>query len=136
MNGAKALVADYMRTVWNDGDVEACDRFLAPSYVIHHDPGDPWDGQTLTLQAFKDRVRSSRAPFPDQEFSIDSLLEENGTVTVAWHWHGTFLADLPGFAATGKTVRTSGITIYHTSSARITGHQQVTDRLSVFQQLR
>lgn len=136
MTDAKAVVAEYLRAVWNDGDVEACDRFLASSYVIHHDPGDPWDGQTLTLSAFKDRVRISRAPFPDQKFSIDTLLDDAGTVTVAWHWQGTFLADLPGFAATGKPVRTSGITIYHTSGAVITGHQQVTDRLSVLQQLR
>jgi steroid delta-isomerase-like uncharacterized protein len=136
MSSAKTLVTDYLRTVWNEGNVEACDRFLAPSYVIHRDPGDPWDGQTLTLQAFKDRVRISRAPFPDQAFFTDTLLEEAGTVTVAWHWEGTFLADLPGFPATGKVVRTTGITIYHTSGARITGHHQVTDRLSVLQQLR
>jgi steroid delta-isomerase-like uncharacterized protein len=135
MSDAKELVADYLQTVWNDGDVEACDRFLAARYDIHHDPGDPWDGQTLTLDAFKERVRLSRAPFPDQQFTLDAALEEGGTVAVAWHWKGTFLADLAGFVATGKEVRTSGITIYHTSGGRITGHLQVTDRLSVFQQI-
>lgn len=135
MSDAKELVADYLEHVWNDGDVDACDRFLSSRYDIHHDPGDPWDGQTLSLEAFKERVRVSRAPFPDQQFTLDAALEEGGVVAIAWHWKGTFLADLAGFTATGREVRTSGITIYHTANGRITGHLQVTDRLSVFQQL-
>lgn len=136
MTRAKQLVTDFIQVVWNDGNVDACDRFLAPCYVIHSDPGDPWNGQTLTISAFKERLRVSRAPFPDQRFTIDTMLEESGMVTIAWRWTGTFLADIPGFTATGKPVTTSGITIYHTNGDRITGHQQVTDRLSVFQQLR
>lgn len=136
MTDTKTLVADYLHHVWNDGDIDACDRFLMPTYAIHHDPGDPWDGQTLSLAAFKDRVRTSRAPFPDQRFEIDEMIAEGSKLAVSWHWQGTFLADLPGFPATGKLVKTSGITIYHTERDRITGHWQVTDRLSVFRQLR
>ena len=136
MSEAKELVAAYIEAVWNDGDIDACDRFLAPLYDIHHDPGDPWDGQTLTREAFKERVRVSRAPFPDQQFTVETMIEEGGKVAMAWRWKGTFLADLPGFTATGKPVHTSGITIYHTDGMHISGHEQVTDRLSVFQQLR
>jgi len=136
MSDAKELIAEYLEVVWNDGDVNACDRFIAPLYDIHHDPGDPWDGQTLTLDAFKERVRVSRAPFPDQQFTVDASIEEANSVAIAWHWKGTFLADLPGFTATGKVVQTSGMTIYHTTGSRITGHLQVVDRLAVVQQLR
>jgi predicted ester cyclase len=135
MSDAKALVIDYLQTVWNDGDIEACDRFLAPYYDIHHDPGDPWDGQTLTLADFKNRVRLSRAPFPDQQFTVTTAVEEAHTVAVAWKWKGTFLNDAYGFAATGAEVQTSGITIYHTDASRISGHIQSVDRLSIFQQL-
>ncbi len=136
MSVAKEMLADYLHVVWNDGDVEACDRFLMPTYTIHHDPGDPWDGQTLTREAFKERIRVSRAPFPDQRFTIVAMLEDGIQVAVSWTWTGTFLADTPGFKATGKPVKTSGITIYSMSGDRITGHWQVTDRLGVFQQLR
>jgi steroid delta-isomerase-like uncharacterized protein len=136
MSDAKAVIADYMHHVWTDGDVDACDRYLGQSYTIHHDPGDAWDGKTLSLAAFKDRVRTSRAPFPDQRFVINTMIEEGIKVAVSWHWTGTFLADLPGFAATGKPVKTSGITMYYMEGDRITGHWQVTDRLGVFQQVR
>ena len=136
MTDAKAVVIDYMHHVWNDGEVDACDRFLTPFYTIHHDPGDPWDGQKLSIEAFKDRVRTSRAPFPNQQFVIDTMIEEGIKVAVAWHWMGTFVADMPGFKATGQPVKTSGVTIYYMEGDRIAGHWQVTDRLGVFQQVR
>lgn len=135
MSDAKAVVADYMHHVWTDGEVDACDRFLARTYTIHHDPGDPWDGKTLTIAKFKERVRTSRAPFPDQVFVIEQMLEDPNRIAVAWRWTGTFLADMPGFKATGKPVTTSGITIYDMKGDRIAGHWQVTDRLGVFQQV-
>jgi steroid delta-isomerase-like uncharacterized protein len=136
MSANKEVVADYLHHVWNDGDYDACDRYLAPSYTIHHDPGDAWDGQVMTPAAFKERVRMSRAPFPDQRFEIQEMITEANRVAVTWHWEGTFLHDLPGFTATGKRVKTSGITIYYIEGDRLSGHWQVTDRLSVFQQLR
>ena len=136
MSDAKAIVIDYLHHVWNDGEVELCDQYLTPVYAIHHDPGDPWDGQKLSLEAFKDRVRTSRAPFPNQQFVIDTMLEEGMKVAVAWHWTGTFVADMAGFKAHGRPVQTSGITIYYMAGNRIAGHWQVTDRLGVFQQIR
>ena len=42
--------------VWNAGDVEACRRYLAPTYTIWHDPGDPWEGRTLDCGGFEDRL--------------------------------------------------------------------------------
>jgi hypothetical protein len=41
----------FMQQVWNEGDARAVDSFLADEYVIHSDPGDPWDGQTLSRDA-------------------------------------------------------------------------------------
>ena len=136
MNDVKSFVADYLLHVWNEGAVDECDRFLMPTYTIHHDPGDPWDGKTLTLEEMKQRIRVSRAPFPDQEFFIDMMLEDPNRVAVAWHWTGTFLADMPPFKATGKVVSMTGITIYYMEGERIAGHWQVVDRLSVVRQMK
>jgi predicted ester cyclase len=55
---------------------------------------------------------------------------------MTWLWNGTHRVDLPGFPATGQTIRMSGVTVYmFDSEERLTGHWQVTDRLGVFQQL-
>lgn len=37
----KQRLADFIHAVWNDGDVESADAYLASAYTIHHDPGDP-----------------------------------------------------------------------------------------------
>jgi hypothetical protein len=37
---------EFMGLVWSQGDAAAVDRFLADEYVIHSDPGDPWDDVT------------------------------------------------------------------------------------------
>jgi hypothetical protein len=55
---------------------------------------------------------------------------------MTWLWRGTHAADLPGFPATGQTIRMSGATVYmFDADDRLTGHWQITDRLGVYQQL-
>ncbi|WP_249341227.1 MULTISPECIES: ester cyclase [unclassified Sphingomonas] len=90
----------------------------------------------LALAGFTARLVQSRAAFPDQRFEIQGLFADEGAVTMAWLWSATHLGDLPGFPASGKTIRMSGLTIYGFDDRdRLTGHWQVTDRLGVYQQL-
>jgi len=132
----RALLADFMREVWSNGDVMRCGAYIAPSYTIHHDPGDAWERQTVDLPGFMDRVRLSRAPFPDQQFDIREMFAGEDSLAMTWLWHGTHSGDLPGFPATGQRLTMSGATIYYFDRAnRITGHWQVTDRLGIYQQL-
>ena len=132
----KDILTGFLDEVWSGGDVDACDRYIADQYVIHHDPGDPWDGQCLSRDAFKERVRLSRAPFPDQRFTVQAMLSEEDMVAVSWLWSATHQGDIPGFPATGNRLRMSGATFYHFDGQdRISGHWQVTDRLGIFQQL-
>lgn len=129
------LLIRFIEEVWNAGAVEAADRYIAPAYTIHHDPGDPWDGRTLDLAGYKDRVTKSRAPFPDQRFTIRDLLATDDRVVITWHWTATHQGDVAGFPATGKEIRMSGATVYSVNDGLLTGHWQITDRLGVYVQL-
>lgn len=132
----KQRLADFIRRVWDEGNAEAADAYLAPTYTIHHDPGDPWDGAVLDLSGFKDRLRQSRAAFPDQRFDIQGLFAEADSVVMTWLWSATHSGDLRGFPATGNVIHMSGATVYgFDAEDRLTGHWQVTDRLGVYQQL-
>jgi steroid delta-isomerase-like uncharacterized protein len=124
-----------MDAVWNRGDLEAVDRFLADQYTIHSDPGDPWDGATLSRAEFKERLNTSRAPFPDLHFDITDIIADNDRVAIAWNMRGTQLGALGLLPPTGRSINVQGITIYYFSDGRITGHRQVVDRLSVARQL-
>lgn len=129
------ILKDFMQTVWNAGRLESIGEFIAPTYTVRHDPGDPWDGQVLDLNGFTRRVALSRAPVPDQQFHIQHMAEVDNTVMITWRWRGTHLGEIAGFAPTGKTLTLSGATVYDFDGDRIAGHWQVADRLSIFQQL-
>lgn len=131
----KGTLTRFIEAVWNQGDETAVDACLAESYTIHHDPGDPWHGQTLSLEGYKQRLRVSRAPFPDQRFEVRHMVAEGDIVTMAWTWQATHKGDMPGFPASGERIEMSGVTLYFFEGGRIRGHWQVTDRLSVYQQM-
>ncbi len=131
----KELLSQFMDEVWSGGDIDACDRFIADEYTVHNDPGDPWHGQTLSLDGFKERVRLSRAPFPDQRFDIQTMVAEPGRVAITWAWQGSFMEDMAGFKADGRVIRMTGMTLYDFTDGKLSGHWQLCDRLGVFQQL-
>jgi steroid delta-isomerase-like uncharacterized protein len=128
-------LAEFMALVWDRGDASAVDRFLADAYVVHSDPGDPWEGATLSREGFKERLRSSRAPFPDLRFEIVETVAEGDRVTIAWRMLGTHTGPMGALPPTGRRISVQGMTVYYFRDGRITGHRQVVDRLAVAQQL-
>lgn len=130
-----AVLRRFMERVWNAGDLAFTDEVLADSYTIHSDPGDPWDGQTLTRAGFRERLSVSRASFPDLRFELGDTVVEGDRVAVSWTMLGTNTGPVSGRPATGRSIRVQGMTIYYFAGGRITGHRQVVDRLSVIQQL-
>ena len=132
----KTILTRFIREVWDEGNAEAADKYIAHKYTIHHDPGDPWDKKVLDLPGYKERVRILRGPFPDQRFAIQGLFADGNAVVVTWFWTGTHRGDIAGFPATNKQLRMSGATVYFFDGEKLTGHWQITDRLGIYQQLR
>jgi len=130
-----AILRRFMEQVWNNGDLEAIDALVGDTYTIHSDPGDPWDGRTLTRDGFRERVAASRVPFPDLRFELGELVAAGDRVAIGWVMHGTHTGPLGERPATGRSIRAHGMTIYDFADGRITGHRQVVDRLTVAQQL-
>ena len=114
---------------------EAVDEYVALEYTIHSDPGDPWDGQTLDQEGFKKRLKISRMPFPDIQFEISEMVEQDNRIAVSWTMRGTNSGPMGNIEATGKTIEAQGLTIYYFEAGKIAGHRQVADRLAVVQQL-
>ncbi len=134
--GRKDILREFLRQVWSHGDLDAVGRFIANSYTIHNDPGNPWEGMTLDPDGFRDRVAKSRAVAPDQDFDPVEMIEDGDGIAVAWTWRGTHSGDLPGLPATGREIVMTGLTIYHFDDGdHITGHWQVADRLGVYRQI-
>jgi steroid delta-isomerase-like uncharacterized protein len=138
MNPAETAhpVRELHDIVWSGGDLSAVDRLVAARYVIHSDPGDPWEGQTLDRAAYRERVMYSRRAFPDLVFHLHDVIATEQRVAVRWSAEGTHRGDLPGLTATGRRLGFAGQTIYEIVDGQIAGHWQVIDRLGFIQQLR
>ncbi|MES0882783.1 ester cyclase [Roseibium sp. SCP14] len=128
-------LTQFLLKVWNSGELDFIDRLVDSAYTLHHDPGDPWEGQTLTREGLKDRVRKSRAPFPDQTFDIQEMISSRDRTAIAWTWCGTHGKDFGHFKASGQRLTMSGMTLYYFREGLLCGHWQMVDRLSIYQQL-
>ena len=133
---SETVIAELYERVWSHGDYQAIERLVAPRYVLHADPGDQWDGQTLDRKGYEERVRYSRTGFPDLVFSVHEVVAVEQRVAVRWSAAGTHTGDLRDLPATGKRLTFSGQTFYEVKDGQVAGHWQVVDRLGFIQQLR
>jgi len=129
------IVTKFINEVWNEGSMDAVPEFIAETYTIHHDPGDPWEGKMLSHDEFKRRLKYSFDSFPDINFEISGAIEEGDHVAICWILTGTNLGRIGDIPPTNKRIRTNGITIYHFKGDLINGHTQVLNRSVVAQQL-
>jgi steroid delta-isomerase-like uncharacterized protein len=136
MTTPEIMVSELYGRVWSDGDYSAVERLIAPTYTVHSDPGDAWEGQSLDRSGYVERAQFSRTAFPDLVFDILDLVAAGDRVAVRWSAAGTQLGGLPGLPASGRRLKFMGQTIYELKQGRIAGHWQVVDRLGFAQQLR
>ena len=132
------MASDLIRRLyetWSKDDFWELDSLIAEKYTIFSDPGDAWEGQTLDLGTYRNRLLYSRRAFPDLVFDVLQLIAERDRVAVIWKASGTHLGDLRGLPATGKRLGFSGQTFYLIQDGKAAGHWQVIDRLGFIQQL-
>ena len=124
-----------MSEIWNKKNFDKVALYVHPTYTIHLDTTDPWEGKTLSHSEFKERLNFSFNSFPDMNFEITSAISEESHVAITWVLTGTNLGMIGGYPPTKKPINTQGITIYHFKDDLINGHTQVFDRVTVMKQL-
>jgi len=128
--GNKNKLNQLIEQVWNNGNLDLVEELIAPQYTIYHDPGDPWEGQSLDRAAYKERVLYSRNAFPDLHFAIKEFVPAEDKIAISWYLSGTHAGALARVPASGKKINISGISIYYFSNGKFTGHWQVIDQLA------
>ena len=129
------FLKSFMEEIWNQKKLDHIADYVHPNYKIHIDTGDPWEGKLLSHELFLQRLHHSFVPFPDIHFEILSAIEEQYHVAITWQMTGTNLGAIGTLPATGKSIKTPGMTIYHFEDGLIAGHSQVFNRGLVQQQL-
>lgn len=132
----KDIVEKLYDLVWSQNRIDLIETLVAPSYTIHSDPGDAWEGKTLTREEYAKRMSYSRVAFPDLKFTLHKIISENNLVAVIWSAQGHHNGDLAGLPATGKLVSFQGQTMYELENGLVRGHWQTIDRLGFISQFR
>jgi steroid delta-isomerase-like uncharacterized protein len=127
----KALMRRQLEEVFNKHNPGAVDEFFAPDYVNHNaPPGLP--GGRDGLKAFAAMYFSA---FPDLKVTSDFQLAEGDKVVMRWTATGTHTGELMGIPATGKQIKTTGISIARVAGGKIVEEWNESDQMDLMQQL-
>ena len=81
------IMGDVLK-VWNNADMEACDRVFSADFVEH----DPMRGDTIGLDAFKELLTSYYENYSSMDLSIHETFIKGDKVAGLWTWKATHIS--------------------------------------------
>ena len=132
----KAMVWRAIAAIWHQGQVEAIEEVIAPTYVYHtsHTVGDGGH-EVYGPDGVRNTVSAWRSAFPDLRFTLEDLIVEGDKIVARWTCRGTHQGVFRGMAPTGKRVTFTGMTLYRMAQGKIVEQWTVEDGVSLYQQL-
>lgn len=129
----RALIRRWFEEVWNKGREEAVDEMFAADGLGHGlaEDGGPLQGP----ENFKLFHRAFRGAFPDIRVTVEDVLADGDRIAARCSVRATHTGDHLGFAATGKPVEITGITICRIGHGQIIESWNNFDFLKLYQQL-
>lgn len=126
----KAVAISFFEDVLDKGRFEHYADSHGKDYVAH-----AGDGHLATLEEDIAAAREERQALPDMRVHVDHAVAEGDFVHVMWTAAGTNTQPGMGLPATGKHVRTTGMTLFRFHAGKIAEEWSVFDMLSVLTQL-
>ncbi|HUQ79673.1 MAG TPA: ester cyclase [Gemmatimonadaceae bacterium] len=102
------FVHRWFEQVWNQGNLDAIDRMMAPDAAMH---GLGEGAGVLGAEAFKSFVTQLRSAFPDMRITVVETIEEGDMIAGRWTATMTHSGDDLGVAATGRRVGVTGMSM-------------------------
>jgi steroid delta-isomerase-like uncharacterized protein len=125
------LVRRMEEELFNRRNVAAVDEFLAPEYVLRTAP----EGTPSGRDAVREYIAAYLAGFSDLRITIDELLASGDKVIGGFTFAGTHDGELFGIPATGRRISVRQIAIYRIQGDRVVEEWEVSDQLSLMQQI-
>lgn len=126
-----AIVAQFIETVLNQGDIAAAGEFFHEDMVEQV----PFPGQGPGLAGLQDVVRGLRAAFPDMHWTIHEQVADGPKVLTRFEWTGTHARAFLGVPPTGRAVSVWGMVIDRFDGERIRDTRLIMDTLGLMIQL-
>ena len=130
----RAMTSRFIEEVWNKGDMSVVDELCAPDIVRTTPPSI--GVITYGIEELKHSMITLRTAFPDAKITVNrSTIARANRVTVQWTITGTHQGEFLGVAATGKKIKTSGISILTFAKGKIVDYYSMWDDLHIWRQL-
>jgi steroid delta-isomerase-like uncharacterized protein len=127
----KALVRQMVEQVWQAGNTDAIDEFLAADVVDHSVP----PGMPPGRKGSKAWAAMMTSAMTGSEITIEDEIAEGDLVVTRWSSQATHTGDLMGIPATGKRVSITGISINRILDGKIVESWGEADMMGMMQQL-
>jgi steroid delta-isomerase-like uncharacterized protein len=129
----KALVRQMVEEIFNRGNIDSADEFLAPDFAEREElpPGLPGGREGV-----KQLTVMLRGAFPDLKATIEDIVAEGDKVVIRQTWTGTHTGgEFMGVAPTGKRVSVGVIDIIRIAEGKFVEHWGQMDSMGMMQQL-
>jgi steroid delta-isomerase-like uncharacterized protein len=98
----KAIATRFAVEPWGQGKLEVLDEVCSPQYGLNNGG---------SLQDLKTAIQNFRTAVPDLKITLGKMIAEDDLVAYQWTMEGTHLGPLGDQPATGKSVKSTGITM-------------------------
>jgi steroid delta-isomerase-like uncharacterized protein len=126
-----ALVKRFFADVWNKGNLDLVDEYLAQNYVDNNQP----PGTPRGHKGYKATVNMFHTAFPDIRFTLDQVLAENDRVAFRLTGRGTHKGNFMGIPPTGKQVSFGSMTFIRIEDGKVAERWGIIDIPGLMQQL-
>jgi steroid delta-isomerase-like uncharacterized protein len=129
----KDLVRRYYEEVWNAGNIDAVDEYVAPDWVDHN--AHPLPGRTTGAGAVKQLVTMVKTGFPDFHRTIEDQICDEDVVVTRFTDRGTHQGPFMGIAATGKATTITGMHVERISEGKVREVWHIRDIAGLLEQI-
>ena len=131
----KEIVRQFLEIVRGGKDPDKANVFMADTILAHQMNAENQTTVKRTPQSYADHVKEFITMYGEFTFEITELIAEGDKVYARWIQHGKHLAEIDGYAATGKPLTEIASAVYQLKDGKIVEYWIQIDRLGFEKQL-
>jgi predicted ester cyclase len=135
MSQPKQIVADFLNEVRSGANPERAADFMTDRVLAHQVVAEEELTVERTPEQYAAHVRDMLDAYGPFRFRVDELIAEDDRVYARWTQHGHHLAEVDGYAATGKPIVEVASAVYRVEHGRIAEYWIQIDRFGLIEQL-
>ena len=127
------LMRRWFQEVWNEGRIETVHELLSSDSVARGQRGG--ESEIHGPEEFEKFVREIRGAFPDIQVKVEDVFGVGDKVVLRWSAVMTHKGEMLGLPATGRSVRSRGISIVRMVDGKIVEGWDNWDQLGMLEQI-